>query len=342
MKEVTIVGVDLAKRVFQLHGAATDGSVVFRKKLSRAQLLPFLARQPFCIVALEACATAHHWGREIERLGHDVRLTPPIYVKPFVKRQKNDAADAEASAEAASRPTMRFVALKTEEQQAPAMVFRARDLLVRQRTQLINALRGHLAEYGVVAAQGIAHVRRLQEAIDDPRAGLPPVVRDIGRAYLDQIASCSEKIREMEKTLRAEAAQCETTARLQAMPGIGPIGAMAIEAFAPPMESFRRGRDFAAWLGLVPRQMSTGGKQILGKTSKMGQRDIRRLLIIGAMAVVRWATRNGAPEGSWLARMLTRKPRMVVAVALANKMARSVWAMLVKQENYRDPVTAAA
>jgi transposase len=309
--------------------------------LSRNQLLPFLARHPFCIVAVEACATAHYWGREIEMLGHKVRLIPPVYVEPFVKRQKNDAADAEAIAESAARPTMRFVALKTEEQQARAMIFRARDLLVRQRTQLINALRGHLAEFGVVAPQGIAHVRRLQEAIDDPQAELPPVVRDIGRAYLDQITRCSGKIAEMETTLRAEAAQGEATARLQTMPGIGPIAAMAIEAFAPPMASFRRGRDFSAWLGLVPRQKSTGGKQILGKTSKMGQRDIRRLLIIGAMAVVRWATRNGALEGSWLARMLARKPRMVVAIALANKMARSAWAMLVKQENYRDLVAAA-
>lgn len=342
MKEVTIIGIDLAKRVFQAHGAAADGSVVFRKKLSRAQLLPFLAQQSACTVAIEACATSHYWGREIETLGHAVKAIPPIYVKPFVKRQKNDAADAEAITEAASRPTMRFVALKTEEQQARAMIFRARDLLVRQRTQLVNALRGHLAEYGVVAAQGIAHVARLQEAIEDPQAGLPSIVRDIGRTYLDQIAACSEKVVALEKTLRTEAAKGETTARLQTMPGIGPIGAMAIEAFAPPMASFRRGRDFAAWLGLVPRQKSTGGKQILGKTSKMGQRDIRRLLIIGAMAVVRSAVRNGTPEGSWLARMLARKPRMLVAIALANKMARAVWAMLVKQEDYRDPMAAAA
>jgi transposase len=342
MKEVTIVSVDLAKRVFQLHGAAADGSVVFRKKVSRTQLLAFLAKLPACTVAMEACATSHHWGREIGKLGHAVRLIPPIYVKPFVKRQKNDAADAEAIAEAASRPTMRFVALKTEEQQSRAMIFRTRDLLVRQRTQLINALRGHLAEYGIVTAQGIVHAKRLQVAIEDPETGLPPIVRDIGRTYLDQVADCSEKIAELEKTLRTEAAQSETTARLQTMPGIGPISAMAIESFAPPMDSFRRGRDFAAWLGLVPRQSSTGGKQILGKTSKMGQRDIRRLLIIGAMAVVGWAARNGASEGSWLARMLARKPRMVVAIALANKMARSVWAMLVKRENYRDPAAAAA
>jgi transposase len=207
MKEVTIIGVDLAKRTFQVHGAAADGSVVFRRKLSRSQLLPFLARQPACTVAMEACATSHHWGREIAKLGHVVKAIPPIYVKPFVKRQKNDAADAEAIAEAASRPTMRFVALKTEQQQARAMIFRARDLLVRQRTQLINALRGHLAEYGVVAAQGIVQVARLQEVIEDPQAGLPSMVRDIGRTYLDQIGACSERIVALEKTLRTEAAE---------------------------------------------------------------------------------------------------------------------------------------
>ena len=342
MAEATIIGIDLAKRVFQLHGAAADGSVVFRKKLSRAQLLVFLARVPACTVAMEACATAHHWGREVERLGHAVRLIPPIYVKPFIKRQKNDAADAEAIAEAASRPTMRFVVVKTEEQQSRALIFRARDLLVRQRTQLINALRGHLAEFGVVAAQGIVHVDRLREAIDAPEADLPPLLCDVGRMYLDQITICSDRIAALETSLRIEAAKGEMTVRLQTMPGIGPICALAIEAFAPPMESFQRGRDFSAWLGLVPRQHSTGGKQILGKTSKMGQRDIRRLLIIGAMSRVRWAVRKGAPEGSWLARMLARKPRMVVAIALANKMARSVWAMLRKQEDYRDPMAAAA
>ena len=342
MEHATIIGIDLAKRVFQLHGAGADGSVIFRKKLSRAQLLRFLAERPSCIVAMEACATAHGWGREIEKLGHAVRLIPPIYVKPFVKRQKNDAADAEAIAEAASRPTMRFVAVKTAEQQIRGMAFRTRDLLVRQRTQLINALRGHLAEHGVVAPQGRASVKRLAEAIDDGQGGLPDMVREIGGVYLDQIAILDARIAELDKTLRAQAAQGEVTARLQTMPGVGPITSMAIESFAPPMESFRRGRDFAAWLGLVPKQHSTGGKQRLGKTSKMGQRDIRRLLIIGAMATVRAAIRNGAPEGSWLARMLERKPRMVVAIALANKMARGVWAMLTKKEDYRNPASAAA
>jgi transposase len=291
---------------------------------------------------MEACATAHGWGREIGKLGHEVRLIPPLYVKPFVRRQKNDAADAEAIAEAASRPTMRFVAVKSEEQQARSMVFRTRDLLVRQRTQLINALRGHLAEHGVVAPQGPVHVKRLADVIGDETTELPATVREIGRLYLDQIDALSGKIVGLEKQLRAEAARADATRRLQTMPGVGPITAVAIESFAPPMETFRRGRDFAAWLGLVPRQNSTGGKQRLGPTAKMGQRDIRRLLIIGAMAVVRAATRHGAPEGSWLERMLAKKPRMLVAIALANKMARGIWAMMTRQEDYRNPAAVAA
>lgn len=341
MEKATIIGIDLAKRVFQAHGAAADGSAVFRKRLSRSQVLTFLARQPACTVAMEACATAHHWGREIERLGHVVQLIPPIYVKPFVKRQKNDAADAEAIAEAAVRPDMRLVAVKTEDQQARAMIFRTRDLLVRQRTQLINALRGHLAEYGIVAAQGRAQLQTLAVAIEDENSKLPPLVREIGRTYLQQIAAVAERIASLVAKLRARATENEITIRLQTMPGIGPITAMAIEAFAPPMETFRRSRDFSAWLGLVPRQHSSGGKQLLGKISKMGQRDIRRLLIIGAMAVVRSASRKGAPEGSWLARILARKPRLVVAIALANKMARSAWAMMTKKEDYRDPAALA-
>jgi transposase len=342
MREVTIIGLDLAKRVFQAHGARTDGSVAFRKRLSRSQVLAFFKGQPRCIVAMEACATAHEWGRAIRDLGHEVRLIPPIYVKPYVKRQKNDAADAEAIAEAAGRPTMRFVAVKTREQQARAMVFRTRDMFVRQRTQLINALRGHLAEYGVVAPRGPAHVSRLAVALEDGETSLPPLVIELGRLYLDQIKALDAKVADLEKVLRTEAARATTTVRLQTMPGIGPITAMAIESLAPPMESFRRGRDFAAWLGLIPVQHSTGGKQILGRTAKMGQRDIRRLLVTGAMALIQAAQRKGLPEGSWLGRMLTRKPRMLVAIALANKMARSAWAMLTKGEDFRAPAPAAA
>jgi transposase len=213
---------------------------------------------------------------------------------------------------------------------------------VRQRTQLINALRGHLAEHGVIAPNGPANVRLLAAALNDADRSLQSLVRDIGAVYLEQISILNVKIGDLEKVLRREAQRGADTSRLQTMPGIGPITAMAIETFAPPMKTFKRGRDFAAWLGLVPVQHSTGGKQRLGRTSKMGQRDIRRLLIVGAMSVIRWASRRGAPEGSWLSRMLARKPLMLVAMALANKMARTAWAMLIKQENYRVPVMMAA
>ena len=341
MEQVSIIGIDLAKRSFQLHGARADGRVVFRKKLSREKVLDFLASQPRCTVAMEACASAHYWGREILRLGHQVKLVPPIYVKPFVKRQKNDAADAEAICEAAQRPTMRFVAVKTEEQQARGMLFRTRDLLVRQRTQTINALRGHLAEYGVTAPQGPAHVGRLARAVEDPDSVLPEPVRELGGLLLAQIAELEVKIAGLETDLHACARQDEEAARLMTIPGVGPVTAMALQAFAPPMESFQRGRDFSAWLGLVPLQHTTGGKPRLGKTSKMGQRDLRRLLITGAMTVVRWAARRGATIDPWLARMLARKPRMLVAVALANRMARIVWALTTKKESYRVPAAAA-
>ena len=284
MDQATMIGIDLAKNSFQLHGAGSDGSVVFRKKLSRGKVLEFLASQPSCQVAMEACAGAHYWGREIGDLGHTVRLIPPQYVKPYVKRGKNDAADAEAICEAASRPTMRFVAVKTAEQQGRVMLFRTRDLLVRQCTQTINALRGHLAEFGVVAAQGPAHVARLASALEDPDSGLPDAVRELGGLLFEQVAGLTEKIDGLEKDIHASARQDAEAQRLMSVPGIGPITAMAIQAFAPPMEGFRRGRDFAAWLGLVPRQHSTGGKSRLGKISKMGQRDLRRLLITGAIA----------------------------------------------------------
>jgi|GEM_PF-15491 len=337
MEKAIIIGVDLAKHSFQLHGAAADGTVLFRKKLSRPQFHRFMSEQPGCTVVMEACGGAHYWARELARLGHVTRLISARYVKPFIKRQKNDAADAEAIVEAATRPSMRFVEVKNAEQQARAVVFRTREQLVKQRTELVNALRSHLYEFGYVAPQGIHQLRRIEEILDDDGTDLPQLARETCRDLLSQIAAQTARIDVLMKRIGELARTAETTRRLQTMPGIGPIGALAIETFAPPMETFGCGRNFAAWLGLVPRQNSTGGKQRLGRTSKMGQQDIRRLLIIGAMAVVRWTSQKGARPGTWLARMLATKPRMLVAVALANKMARGIWAMLTRNENYRDP-----
>jgi len=342
MVEVSMIGLDLAKNTFHAHGESADGSVAFRKKLRRDKVMAFFAQQPRCTVAMEACASAHFWARSLGELGHEVRLVPPVYVKPFVKRQKNDAADAEAIAEAASRPTMRFVAVKSEAKQAQAMAFKTRDLLVRQRTQTINALRGNLAEFGVVAPHGSANVERLRAVVESVETPLPVAVAELAQKLLAQIDTLTEQIDAIEGDIKQRARQQDTSKRMMTIPGVGPICATATEAFAPPMESFKSGRDFAAWLGLTPRQHSTGGKQQLGKVSKMGQRDLRRLLIGGAMAVVRWAAKRGAPEGSWLARMLQRKPRMVVAVALANKNARIIWALLTHGGMYKDPAVAAA
>jgi transposase len=298
MKEVGIIGLDLASSVFQTHGAGADGSVVFRRKLSRARLLKFMGEQPSCIVAMETCASAHHWGRAIGDLGRDVRLIPPAYVKPFVKRQKNDMADAEAIAEAASRPTMRFVAVRSEARQAAAMACRTRDLLVRQRPRTINALRAHLAEQGIVAPVGPAHVGRLAAVVDGDDDALPAAAPDLARLLLGQIAGLTEKVAGLDAEPRRRVTTDDTARRLTTIPGVGPISAAAITTFAPPMETFSKGRDFAAWVGLTPRHHSSGGKERLGRTSKMGRRDIRRVLIIGAVAVVRQAARKGAPEGS--------------------------------------------
>lgn len=342
MGEISIIGLDLAKQVFQVHGARVDGSVVLRKKLTRGQLLAFFSNLPPCIVAMEACATAHYWAREIGEFGHEIRLVPPAYVKPFVKRQKNDVADAEAIAEAATRPTMRFVEPKTPEQQARAMVFRTRELFVRQRTQTINALRAHLAEHGLIAPKGLWNLSSIRQLIDQAEDTVDGLIVETARIYLEQIETFSTRILSLEAVLKKEAARSDASSRMMTMPGLGPITAMAIEAFAPTLSVFRRSRDFAAWLGLVPRQHSSGGKQILGRTSKMGQRDIRRLLIIGAMSIIRWASKKTPVPGTWLHAMLLRKPRMVVAIALANKMARSLWAMQTKKEDYRDPLVMAA
>ena len=336
MEKASMIGMDLAKNSFQLHGAGADGSVAFRKKLSRSKVLTFLANQAPCVVAMEACAGAHDWSRRIQKLGHEVRLAPPAYVKPFVKRQKNDTADAEAIAEAASRPTMRFVAVKTVEQQSRAQLFRARDLLVRQRTQTINALGGHLAEFRLIAPQGRVHVETLEVLVRDESIALPDLVRRTSEMLFEQIEDLDCRISTLDHKIRREAEADQAVSELTTIPGVGPITAMAVLAFAPDMENFRCGRDFAAWCGLVPRQHSTGGKARFGKISKMAQRDLRRLFIIGAMAVIQAELRRGTQTtDKWLTRMLQRKPRIQVAIAPANKTARVTWALRVRGETYR-------
>jgi len=335
-----MIGVDLAKSVFQLHGASLAGHLKFRKKVTRVQLRHFMAKHEPAVVVMEACGSASYWAREMVKLGHEVRLIAPQYVRPFVKRQKNDAADAEAIVVAAQRPEMRFVEPKSEDQQACAVLFRARERLLHQRTERVNALRSVLYEYGHVFPKGIAHLRRIEAVLTDPASDLPALVRDECHDLLEQISEQTARIEAKTAKTRGLAGTNDTARRLQTMPGVGPQTALAISGFAPPMDSFKRGRDFAAWLGLVPRQYSSGGKERLGRISKAGQTDIRYLLIIGAMSRLTVLARKSIQEGSWLARMLHRKPLMLVAIALANKMARAIWAMMTKKEDYRDPARA--
>ena len=265
------------------------------------------------------------------KAGHEVKLIAPQYVRPFVKRQKNDAADAEAIVIAARQPEMRFVVPKSEDQQTRAVLFRCRERLVRQRTELVNALRGMLYEFGLVVPKGIAHLKRIEELVRDDSIELPTLVRTECQDLLEQIDEQSIRIAEKTRAMVGLSGDSGVAQRLETLPGVGPLTALAVEAFAPSMEHFRSGRDFAAWLGLVPRQFSSGGKERLGRVSKAGQADIRRLLIMGAMARVSWASRKPPVQDTWMARMLVRKPRMLVAIALANKMARTIWAMLTKQ-----------
>ncbi len=342
MSEITTVGLDLAKNVFQAHGADASGRAVLRKKLRRDQVLAFFAELPRCVVAMEACGGAHHWGREIGRLGHEVRLIPPAYVRPFVKRQKNDAADAEAICEAAQRPTMRFVPVKSEEVQGAAMVFRVRELLIRQRTQAINALRGHLAEFGLVVPQGAANAARLIALVEDTGSGLPAEGMATLTVLVTALGHLEEEIGKLDVEIARRAKENEVARRLMTVPGIGPLIATALAVLAPPPETFRCARDFAAWLGLTPRQHSTGGKQRLGATTKMGERSLRRLLLLGANSVIiKRHVHASARPGTWLAGLIARKPPMLVRVALANKMARIMWALMVKGEDYRAPAVAA-
>lgn len=337
-----MIGVDLAKSVFQLHAASMTGQRQFCKKLSRQSFRKFMAEQPPAVIVMEACGSAHYWAREMICLGHEVKLIAPQYVKPFLKRQKNDAADAEAIVIAAQRPEMRFVEPKSTDQQGRAMLFRARARLVQQRTELVNMLRAFLYELGHVVPQGINNVPRIAEIITEPNSDLPEIARIECRDLLEQIEAMTARITTSDRRIKDLAGQADVARRLQTMPGVGPMTALAVEAFAPPMEAFKCGRDFAAWLGLVPKQYSSGGKTRHGRVSKAGQSDIRQLLIMGAMSRLNWMGRKSVPETSWLASMLARKPRMLVAIALANKMARMIWAMLTKQEDYRTPATATA
>lgn len=335
-----MIGVDLAKAVFQVHGALRTGEVQFRKKLTRKQFPAFMAQQEPSMVIFEACGSAHFWVREMEALGHEVQLIAPQYVRPFVKRQKNDAADAEALVIAARQPEMRFVEPKTVEQQSCAAVFRGRERLVHQRTADVNALRALLYEHGHVFPAGIRYLDRMVKLVEDAASELPALIREECQDLLAQIAEKTKRIAERNTKLKVLASQSDRARRLQTMPGVGPLTAVAVEAFGPDMAQFKTGRNFAAWLGLVPRQHSSGGKERLGRMTKAGQADIRRLLIIGAMSRLNWLGQRTITEGSWLSRMLARKPKMLVAIALANKMARQIWAMLTKNENYKNPTLA--
>lgn len=339
--QVSTIGLDLAKSVFQVHGVDAAGAAVVKKQLRRSQVIKFFEALPPCLVGMEACGTAHYWARELARLGHDVKLVPPSYAKAYVKRGKNDAVDAAAICEAVGRPSMRFVPVKSAERQSALMLHRTRDLLIRQRTQLTNALRAHLAELGLVAAQGRDGVKALVAVVTDASDGrLPDLAREVLRALVAQLAALAAQISALDRRLHAGHRASEASQRLEAVPGIGVIGASATVATVTDPSLFRSGREFAAWIGLVPRQNSTGGKQRLGGISKQGDRYLRRLFISGAMSVLRHA-RAHPEKHPWLMRLLARRPAKVAAVALANKMARIAWALLARGETYRAPALAA-
>jgi transposase len=338
--QVTTIGLDVAKAVFQVHGVDAQGRIVIAKAVRRRQVLALFASLPRCLVGLEACATAHHWARELTRLGHEVRLMPPTYVKPYVRRGKNDAADAAAICEAVTRPSMRFVPVKSIEHQAALMAHRSRDLLIRQRTQLINALRGHLAELGLVTAQGREGVAGLIGLVrTQAPPALPAAVRAALMPLIGQLEALQQHLAALDKAIHAQHRASQASRRLATIPGIGIIGATAIAATVTDPGAFKSGRDLGAWIGLVPRQSSSGGKQRLGSISKQGDRYLRKLLVVGASAVLRHA-RSHPDRHPWLMQLLARRPAKVAIVALANKMARMAWAVLSRGETYRAPMAA--
>lgn len=330
MDQPITIGVDLAKNVFQIHGVGSDGAAVLRRKLRRGQVLTFFSGLSPCLVGMEACAGAHYWARELAALGHEVRIMPPAYVKPYVKRGKTDAADAEAICESVTRPTMRFVPVKSAERQGALIDHKTRDFLVRQRTQLVNTIRAHLAEFGVVVAKGIHNMDRLLGMIGEAPAAARPSLDLLA----DQLRATRDRIEAV--TARIEAAQKKDplARRLATIPGVGTLSSSALAATTPEVGNFLTSRDYAAWLGLTPRAHSSGGKERLGGISKAGNRYLRRLLYLGAMARIS-ARRAGKPGDDWLWRMLARKPVKVVAVALANRMARVVWALIRSGDSYR-------
>ncbi len=343
MTEVTTIGLDVAKSVFQVHGVDGAGKVVVRRQLRRRQVLAFFKKLAPCLVGLEACASSHYWAREIAALGHEVRMMPARYVKPYVKRNKNDAADAEAICEAVTRPSMRFVPIKTPEQQAVLVEHRTRQLLVRQRIMLVNALRAHLAEFGIVAGVGRNGVERLMRVIEDDRdERVPASAHACLLALRDQLASVKQQILEADRRILAWHRASEVSRRLAEIPGVGPLIATALVASIPDPHAFRSGRDLSAWIGLVPKQNSTGGKQRLGKISKAGNRYLRSLLMIGAFSVIKRAKLTGCRRRPWLAGLLARRATKVAAIALANKIARTAWAMMAHGTCYQEPLPRAA
>ena len=338
MEQVSTIGLDIAKNVFQVHGIDETGEVIVRRQLRRRQVLAFFGRLSPCLIGMEACATSHHWARELEKLGHDVRLMPPRYVKPYVKRNKNDAADAEAICEAVTRPTMRFVPVKTCEQQSVLMLHRTRQLFVRQRTTLINAIRAHLAEFGIVAGIGRNGVEVLLALIskgEDER--IPSAARECLMALAAQLELVKRQILEADRRVLAWHRSSQVSKRLEAIPGVGPLIATALVASVPDPGAFRSGRDMSAWIGLVPKQNSTGGKQRLGSISKAGNRYLRRLLVVGALSVIKRAKQLGYTRHPWLVTLMQRRSVKIAAIALANKIARIAWAMMVRNESYRTP-----
>ncbi|MDR6513411.1 transposase [Novosphingobium capsulatum] len=341
MTDVHVVGLDIAKSVFQLHGLDEAGTIVLQKRLTRARLLPFFEKLSPCLVGIEACATSHYWAREIAKFGHEVRLMPAQYVKPYVKRQKNDMADAEAIAEAVTRPTMRFVAPKAPQEQSAMMLHKVRLMLNRQLVMLTNAIRAHMAEFGIAAPVGRIGVDRLLKVIEDGTdERLPAAARQCLQMLVAQLSLVKQQILENDRQVLGLARSTELGRRLMEVPGIGPLVASALIACIPDPSVFRCGRNMAAWMGLVPRQNSSGGKERLGSITKAGNRYLRQMLFTGAMAVIRRAMQS--TRHTWLVRLLERRKPKVAAIALANKNARIAWAMMMRGDRYREPMAIAA